>query len=192
MSAITYYKKILLIALLVIVAGCSEKSKLSIIKAEELRCRRSYAAIQFRDVSDKELDSIEVSNPSCYSYKDTILLTKLQECGIVDKEFGLIRAMFKPSETKNFELTRGAKKISCQITRPADPKKYYVYNLVAISGNKRSEIEIGGHYTGLNEDIKYLLLDIIPGGFKEIIVLNEYYIMNGDNSDLYIYEIKLD
>jgi hypothetical protein len=191
MPAIICYKKIFLFALLVILAGCSEK-KFSIQKVGELRCRRSYAAIRFRDVPDKELDSIENSNPSCYSDHDTILITKLQKFGLLDKEYGLTRVMFKPSESKNFELAWGDRKIICQIARPADTKKYDVYNLVAIIGNKRSEIEIEGYYTALNEDIKYLLLDIIPGGFKEIVVLNEYYIMNGDNSDLFIYEIKQD
>lgn len=100
--------------------------------------------------------------------------------------------MFKSNESKNFELSRDNKKISCQIARPINSSKNDLYNLFAVIENKRSEIEIEGNYGMLNEDIKYLLLDIIPGGYKEVIVLNEYYIMNGDNSDLYIYEIKKD
>ena len=31
---------------------------------------------------------------------------------------------------------------------------------------------------------------MLSSGCKEVVILNEYYIMNGDNSDLYIYEIK--
>lgn len=191
MQTIIFHKKILLIVFLTIFAGCTEK-KILIHKAGELRCRRSYAAVQFRDVSEIELDSIQKSNPSCYSDKDTILLAKLLQFGLVDKEYGLIRAMFNPSESKNFELSWDDKKISCQIARPVNSNKYDMYNLIALIGNKRSEIEIEGHYGILNEDIKYLLIDFIPGGYKEIVVLNEYYIMMGDNSDLYIYEIKQD
>lgn len=33
-------------------------------------------------------------------------------------------------------------------------------------------------------------MDIIPGANKEIVVLDEYYIMNGYNFDLLVYEIK--
>lgn len=191
MQIITFNKTILLISLLVIVYGCTEK-KISIHKAGELRFRRSYASAQFREVSNKEIDSIQKSNPACYSNHDTILLTKLLQSGVVDKEFRLIRAMFNPSESKNFVLTWDDKKISCQIARPAESSKYDMYSLTAFNGKKSSEIEIEGHYGILNEDIKYLLIDIIPGGYKEIVVLNEYYIIMGDNSDLYIYEIKQD
>jgi hypothetical protein len=34
------------------------------------------------------------------------------------------------------------------------------------------------------------LLDLIPGGFKEIIILTNYYISNGDNYDIYVYSIN--
>ncbi len=34
------------------------------------------------------------------------------------------------------------------------------------------------------------IIDIVPGGNKELVLLDEYYISNGDNSDLIIYEIK--
>ncbi|MBI5857767.1 MAG: hypothetical protein HZB42_08950 [Sphingobacteriales bacterium] len=188
----TWFSFLLLISSIIIVASCTDKKSdnLSIQKVGELLFRRSYAAIQFRDVPEKELDSIENSNPGTYANSDTVLLKKLQEFGLVDEKYGLIISMFHSNGTKSFELNSDEKKIRCRIERPADQDKYDLYNLVAVNGNKRSKIEIEGHYGVLNGDIKYLLFDIIPGGYKEIVILNEYYIMNGDNSDLYIYEIK--
>lgn len=193
MLTITCYEKILPIALLVIIVGCSEKNKLSINKAGELQFRRSYAAIQFRDMSDQELDSIEKSNPepAAYTSKDTALLKRFHEIGLVDNKYALKRVMFV-NGYKTFQLTSSDNKISCHIVRPADSTDSGLYDLIVRNGNQRSIIRIEGHYGGTNEDIKYLLLDIITGGFKEIVILEEYYIMNGDNSDLYIYEIKQD
>ena len=54
---------------------------------------------------------------------------------------------------------------------------------------KNSIFNLQESYGALNRDISYLIVDLIPGGYPEIVVLNEYYIMNGDNSDIYIYEV---
>jgi hypothetical protein len=37
--------------------------------------------------------------------------------------------------------------------------------------------------------IRYTFSNIIPGGNRELIVLNEYHIMNGDNFDFTVYQI---
>jgi hypothetical protein len=39
-------------------------------------------------------------------------------------------------------------------------------------------------------DIKLNLSDFVTGGYEEIIVVKNYYIMNGDNFDIFIYELK--
>ena len=63
------------------------------------------------------------------------------------------------------------------------------YELI-ISDKKQEVItELEEHYGYLNRDISYLLLDLILGGYPEIVVLNEYYIMNGDNSNIFIYQV---
>jgi len=64
-----------------------------------------------------------------------------------------------------------------------------LYQLAISFKKNKAVIELEGHYGYGNRDISYLLLDLIPGGYPEIVVLNEYYIMNGDNSDIYIYEV---
>jgi len=50
-------------------------------------------------------------------------------------------------------------------------------------------IEIDTNATPLQE-LDYTFLDIIPGGNKELVFLDDYYIMNGYNFDLKVYEIK--
>lgn len=201
-------KKILLISSLLIIVSCSdriaketvaksnaiEKDKarvLSIHKAGELRFRRSYSDRMFREMSDKEADSIEKSNPRVYETSDSTLLKKIAEFGLVTRNYELIRNKFKFTKKSDFNLTgNDVEDVSCKIVRPANADTVDLYNLIATSGSYRSEVEIEGHYGVLNEDIKFLIYDVIQGGYQELLVLHEYYIMNGDNSDVFIYEVK--
>lgn len=164
-------------------------NKISINIVGELRFRRSYANSQFREISDKEIDSIGKSNPWIYAQPDTTLLKKLQEFGVVNNDCELLRFKFRSNQNKNFELNeKGKKPLSCSLIRLSNSDKY---ELIIQIDDQVAKLQIEGGYGLLNEDIKYLLFDVIPGGYKEIIVLHEYYIMNGDNSDIYIYEIQL-
>jgi len=204
----TCFKTLLFICLTLTLAGCSARKRnnsspvinsiskdneniLSIHKAGELRFRRSYGDNQFRDMSDKEYEEIRSGNPHPDYFNDSVLMKKFQKTGLINKENGLLRHNFKFSKTKDFQLSaNNGKNLLCKIARPAYPEHNDLYIIIATNENELSEIAMEGHYGISNEDIKYLLIDIIPGGYKEIIVLNEYYIMNGDNSDIYIYEIK--
>jgi hypothetical protein len=40
------------------------------------------------------------------------------------------------------------------------------------------------------QDLNYVFIDIVPGGNKELVFLDDYHIMNGDNVDLKVYEIN--
>ena len=40
------------------------------------------------------------------------------------------------------------------------------------------------------QKLDYAFLDVIPGGNKELVFLNAYYIMNGYNFDFKVYKIK--
>lgn len=189
-------KDSIVVCLLVIITGCSsnekrpdDSGKLSVHKAAEVLFRRSYAAIQFRDMPKKEFDSIQASNPSPGTNTDSAILIRFKECGLTDKEYGLIRSAFSLNKAEVFELIGNGEKINCKIDKQSNDTD--VYNLIITNNHsQQTKIEIEGHYGGSNADIQYLLLDVIPGGFKEVIILNEYYIMNGDNSIVYIYEIN--
>lgn len=181
----------LLIILLSSQTGCTKSKKnISITKVGELAFRRFYAGIQFNDMSDDILDSIKNGNPSGFN-QDTFLLKQLQGLGLLNNQFDLLRPMFKIISTLQFELYNDkGEKLTGEFKRPLKPNGSDLYNLI-VTGEKQSfDLELEGHYGMLNDDIKYLLLDVFPGGYKEIVILNEYYIMNGDNSDVYVYEIK--
>ncbi len=166
-----------------------EKQKsVSINKIGELHFRRSYASIQFD--STINTDSIEKSNPDLGYTSDSLLVTRLSAFGLLDSSLGLIRSLFPENATKHFELIDGKKKVSVKINRPPVHNDFGYYDLIVNSISGTDSVRLEGYYGNINRDIAYLLLDITPGGFREFILLHEYYIMNGDNSDVYIYELK--
>lgn len=173
--------------------GCGEK-KLTITKAGDFMFRRSYADIQFGIIDDHDVDSIMNSNPSLggklLNREDSVLLSGLRESGILDSSYNLVRSKFPESVPKQFRLTgKNGKQLECSFTHRTPAEFSDQYDLI-ISGKKQEVItELEEHYGSLNRDISYVLLDLIPGGYPEIVVLNEYYIMNGDNSDIFIYQV---
>jgi hypothetical protein len=175
------------------VLGCGEK-KLTITRAGDFMFRRSYADIQFGIIDDHDVDSIMNSNPSLGGkvlyHEDSVLLSGLRKSGILDNSYNLVRSKFPESVPKQFRLTgKNGKQLQGNFAHRTSAEYSDQYDL-SISGKKQKVItELAEHYGSLNRDISYLLLDLIPGGYPEIVVLNEYYIMNGDNSDIYIYEV---
>ena len=78
----------------------------------------------------------------------------------------------------------GINKLVCKLIRN-DSNSHYTFS---VSDSLRStQIILDGFYV---EGLKFMLFDIMPGGFKELVILNQYYIANGENSDIFIYEIK--
>jgi hypothetical protein len=182
------------ILFMLLLLGCGEK-KLTIIKAGDFMFRRSYAAIQFRDISDSELDSIEKSNPGPgninANHLDSLLMLHLRKEGVLDSSFHLIRSKFPETVPLKFTLTnqKGKQLHGSFMHRPPD-EITDLYNLVLTGKKQELVYELEEHYGGTGREISYLLLDLIPGGYPEIVVLNEYYIMNGDNSNVLIYEVN--
>ncbi len=187
-------KLFLSILIFISLTACSER-KLKITKVGDFMFRRSYAAIQFRDVSDNELDSIEKSNPwpcdfNNLNNSDSLLRFHLQNKGLLDSSYHLVRIIFP--ETVPLQVTLNDKnrnEIQVSITDRIPGKVTNTYNLVLSNKKQKIVYELEAHYGGTSRDISYVVLDLIPGGYPEIVVLNEYYIMNGDNSDIYIYEV---
>jgi len=166
--------------------------KISINKIGELQFRRSYANNQLMKMSDAEYEKIRRSNPWGYDNHDTSLLKKFQKFGLVNKKYNLLLRNFKSQSKINFEHFTAEfglwdsiqNKLVFRFIRNKDDSKYKLW----ITDNSiNSEIQIDGFYL---EGLKFMVLDIVPGGYSEIVILNNYYIMNGDNSDIYIYEIS--
>lgn len=168
------------------------QKNLVIRKVDDLRFRRSYADRQFRKMSDGEYERIKRSNPGGYSNYDTSLLKKFREIGLLDKNYDLFLKKFKSLKIVDFDHQNVSfqiqdsiqNKLNCEFRRVDKTSKY---TLSVSDGLLNSKIDVDGFYMA---DLKFMLLDIVPGGYREVVILNDYYIMNGDNSDIFIYEIK--
>lgn len=167
--------------------------KISIKKVGELRFRMTYVVEgktlninQLKKIGQNKLDYYYAAKP------DTILLKKFQELGLVTEMHELLLRRFKSFKTVDpdhfnaeFELKdSGLKKLDCKLIRNNGNSHY---TLSVSDSLQSSQILIDGFYI---EGLKFMFLDIISGGYKEIAILNNYYISNGDNSDIFIYEIK--
>jgi hypothetical protein len=166
------------------------EKKIAIRVAGELTFRRTFAEIQFID-NEKERDEYvarqEKSNPwLVFSVnKDSSLLNRFKKLGIVKNE-ELLEQQFEYDTLTSFQITDGlGKEIKIQIARIPGGSDH---KIIASSYQDSTEAIIK---TTSLEEVKYALMDIIPGGNKEIVVLDEYYIMNGYNFDLMVYEIKI-
>lgn len=167
---------------------------MKITKVGDFTFRRSYASIQFWDgPNPQKADSIRFSNPAIswdsFSVIEEQLLADLSLSGILDPAFNLRREKFPENPGKVFNLTD---EFGHQIEgkfRHQSGKQNDRYQLEISNEKSKASFNLQESYGALNRDISYLLPDLIPGGYPEIVVLNEYYIMNGDNSDIYIYEI---
>lgn len=174
--------------------SCKE-DKLTITKAGDFAYRRSYAEIQFRDISDQELDDIRSSNPMpiylTLNHTDSLLMLQLQKNGILDTSYHLVRSKFPETVPLQFTMTnQNRNELKVSITDRIPGEVTNTYNLVLSNKKQKTIYELESRFGGTSRDISYVLLDLIPGDYPEIVVLSEYYIMNGDNSDIYIYEVS--
>ena len=168
------------------------EKKISIKKIGELRFRRSYADNQFREMSHAEYEEIRRSNPEPDYFNDSLLVKKFQKIGLINSKKELLLRKFNSFKVYDYEHPEALfiledssqMKLSSELCKINGVNEF---NLWVSDGTKAQEIKIDGFYF---EGLKYMLLDIIKGGYKEVVILNNYYIMNGDNSDLFIYEIN--
>jgi hypothetical protein len=171
-----------------VLPGKEAVKKISIRFVDELDFRKSYADAQFMN-NEKEIaryyEDQKKSNPLLvlgYGQNET-LRKRFEELGIVKNE-ELLLHKFKYHKRNNFQYTSvSKKKLNIRFRRTLE--KIYETNLFVATDHDSSEIAVHGFL----QNFKYAFLDIIPGGNKELVVMNEYYIMNGDNFDLTIYEI---
>ena len=166
---------------------------ISIRKIGELRFRMSYV-VEGKTLNLNQLKKIGEDGRTYYyaGKPDTVLLKKFQELGLVNNKSELLLKKFKSIKNIDFDHLNVEfqindpylEKLSCKLIRK-DSTAYY--NLIISDSMIKTQIQVDGFYMA---DLKFMLLDVMPGGYKEVVILNDYYIMNGDNSDLFIYEIN--
>ncbi|MEC4048944.1 hypothetical protein OX284_005860 [Flavobacterium sp. SUN046] len=163
--------------------SCSKEKDMEIHKVGNLLFRNSYVSISDSS-SNKKFDSIEKSNPEMIidSIKDRCVIKKLEKVGIIrDNRLQLDKIKFKYAQ-----ITEDSKDSSNKFCRI-----YYNNKLANIilevkaNGKKANRIlkNDGSH-------LQYETIDLVKGGFSEILVFDSYYVSNGDNYSLEIYEIK--
>ena len=151
--------------------------------------RRSYGAAQYMDLTEAQFDSLEKDTPLCMDDRDS-LGKKLEKFGFV-KGNELLLDKFKYDTTSEFQLkdqtdhTIQVKFYPLVLERPGSKVKLSVFDN---SDSAVLNLVDSLRYETM-QDFKYAVLDIIPGGFPEIVLLNQWYIANGDNFEFFILEI---
>jgi len=155
--------------------------KLTIQPIGELRFRKSYAAHQ--------------TIPSYYYAEkaDSFLLKRFRTLGYLNNNYDLLTKKLRTFKLFNvekpdtiFNLTDNLNnKISCQIKK-AD--SVYQYDLFIKDSSQNALHKVSNKF--ILPGLQFKVFDIIQGGFEEVILLDAYYIINGDNFDFFIYEIK--
>ena len=160
--------------------------KITLRLVGEVEFDRSYSDAQFID-DEKERDKYykkqDKSNPLLIpaGIKDS-LKDKLEKFGFVRGE-ELLLNRFKYKTKKEFPVRDDSGK-SINI-RFKHNEKNGEWKLFVSVDQDSSEIKLPSL-----QELKYALLDIIPDGYKEIVLLDEHYISNNELYDLIVYEIK--
>ena len=167
-------------AYLLCALGCRKSSKTVSIKTlDSLSFRRSYAS--FQDLSDKELDSLQTTNPNAQFGNNLKVQTKLSELGLINN------GLLKLSEFKNLDSFNLKSKSGNIINAYIGYDKPYSSCQITFR-DKSDSAKISLNVD--NPEIQFAFVDFITGDFPEIIVLRNVYIMNGDNYDINIYQIS--
>ena len=167
------------------------QKEVSIKKIGELRFRMTYV-IEGKTLSLNQLKKIGEDKQTYYyaANPDTALIKKFQDLGVVNsnellqKKFNSCKIYDNDDPEALFTIDDPIRK---RLIAGLCRKDEFKFNLWVSDSSKTMEIEIDGFYS---YGLKFMLLDIITGGYKEVVILNDYYIANGDNSDLFIYQIN--
>lgn len=190
-------KALLLSSLLLILLSCEQKTqektnsskathakKTKIDKGlrvvDTLSFRRSY--VGHENMTNKEVEELHQSNPTLETYDSTsVLVKKLNAKGLLKKNEFLIQKIEGKTITNDFLDKDHSIKLTIQSDKEALSKIYLNINHDKANYTKTLDFE-GDHILGI------LLEDLNDDGVKEILILTNFYIMNGDNYILTIVE----
>jgi hypothetical protein len=164
-----------------------KKSKhISIHYTGEIGFKRSYASIQFVE-NEKEineyLEKQHTNNPIFSDTDNNSLKKQFERLGLTIDDDLLLSKFVSTNKEENQIIDNKGNKIKVVFQQSPDTGERW---LNILSGKDSSKIKIDAHFM----DLQYSIIDVIPGRNKEIVVLSQYYIMNGDNFDFLVYEIR--
>lgn len=163
------------------IIGCKEK--LCITKISELGFRRSYAGHE--EWSDEYMDSVMRSNPDFMNSDDTLYIGNLKALGLVKDNQLLLNKFNGVKKTPIYLSDNNSHKVSIDVDYLDENSCFGI--IVRDKDSKASAPLLDENMFG-NTQID--TIDLIPGGFKEILVLENYYIMNGDDYFISIFKIN--
>jgi hypothetical protein len=167
------------------------KPKIEVRLVGAVRSWKSYADAQFMH-DDKEIDAyIEKQtkgNPNVEIAFDSIskvLIRQFKKLGFIKNEEFLLYKFRKQTAENTIYLDSSGRKIKLIFFR-SPTSEYFHFKLLFATDS----VEVDTRATTM-QDLDYAFLDIIPGGNKELVFLDDYYFMNGDHFDFEVYEIKI-
>ncbi len=155
-----------------------------------LQTRRSYSNIQFMD-DEREIGSYltkqQKSNPEIYppmNKEDSIWFERFEKLGFI-RDYGFLIKKFKTQTKSSSSLqTFSGDTVSFKFYRDsATTQMWFTCFFKSDTININTE-------TFTLQNLDYAFLDVIPGGNKELVFLDDYYVMNGDNFNFLVYEIE--
>jgi hypothetical protein len=153
---------------------------LSISLAGEIGFRRSYN--QGPEWSKKEAKRMEKALPTAYM-SDSFFNKQFQQLGFA-KDDQLLLDHFKPDKSGVVEIkNQSGNRMMVKIELSPDSTDN---KITVLSATQSAVLPVKRDL----DQLSYEVIDIIPGGYPEIVLLRKYYIIMGDNFDFSIYEIK--
>jgi hypothetical protein len=165
------------------------EKRLSITGIGRLEFDRSYSAgmaINNEKERNKYYKEVKKSNPflNITPYDSLDLQNKFQNLGFVNG-YELTLKKFKYETKKDFEISdEKGKSIQAHFERKDSVAEW---KLFVFNKKDTSQIELQPYYIF---QLKYALLNIIPGGYPEIVVFIEDYISNNERYIFEVFEIK--
>lgn len=195
--SLRYMRLVLLLLAVLFIHGCSNKKNdheqvtvppgikkdtilpISVDSLGSLMFRRSYGWLE--GMTKKEEREQKNALPNLGDIQNEQLRKRFEELGFVRTEYLLLKKI-KPDTASTFTLGKGDARLNVQVKYMVD----WDYLLTFEKDKRLFEYKLRIHGVGF----KYILADVVPGGYPELIVYDEHYIMNGDNFTLTAYEIK--
>lgn len=165
-------------------SGLRTKNKIEVKLIGEIKARRTFANIQFIDDEkerDKYIEKQEKNGPDIY-WADSSIIPGFKRIGLI-KNDELLDKKFKPQKKDTLSFSDSAGRnlwIKFFWNEHTRFKVFYSSDSIEIDTDSYNF-----------QPLNYAFLDVIPGGSRELVFLDNWYIMNGYNFDYKVYEIKI-
>jgi len=161
------YKAIFLLAFVLI--NCNRDREITFTAIDTITARRSYA-----DIEESKLDSALKTNPEMAD-------SRLEKAGLIQN------GQLKVDKFKYEDIILRNGNVVIKANYLRDEPDGAIKMLFTKENSSMKMSMMGSDNTS---PVLVCKADIVEGGFKEIVMLDKYYIANGENFGITIYEIK--